>query len=68
MFHREALVVDSEVVQHGRVEVIDVHRILYDVVRVIVGFPVIETGFESSSGNPGREASAMMITPVIVFR
>ena len=47
------------------VQVVDVHRILHDVVAMIIGLPVFITGLESAAGNPGGEAPAMVVAPVI---
>ena len=41
VLHAEAFVIDPEIVQHGGVEVINVNRVLDDVVGVVVGFAVV---------------------------
>ena len=68
IFHREALVIDAEVVQDGGVEVVDVDWIIDDVVRVIVRPAVVDAGLEASACYASHEAAAVMITTVIVLR
>lgn len=67
MVDRESLVIDSQTVQNGRVEIVDVHRIVNDVVTKVVGLAVIKSRLESASSDAGRKASAMMITTIIIF-
>ena len=67
MLHGETFVVDSERVQDGGVEVVDVHWVFEDVVGVIVGFAVIKSLFESTACDPRTETSPMVITAVAGF-
>src|SRR5262249_22333148 len=62
----ESLMVESEKLEDCRVEVVDVHRILDDVVREIVGLAVDRAGPRATAGHPHREAARVMITAVIL--
>ena len=61
MFKSESLVINTEVVENGGVEVIDVNRVLHDVVGEVVRFSVVDTRFESTSCNPGAEAATVVV-------
>lgn len=67
MLHRQPLVIDPEVVEHGGVEVVDVDRVFDDVVGVVVSLAVVVAGFEAAAGDPGGKAAAVVIAAVIVF-
>src|SRR5262245_9074101 len=47
---RQLFMVDAQAVQDGRVLVVDVNRILHDVVAVIVGLSVTHATLDSSTG------------------
>ena len=68
VLEREPLVVETEQVQHGRVEVADRDRGFDDVVREVIGLAVNRATFGSASGHPPREAARMMIATVILSR
>src|SRR5262245_12058823 len=63
----EPLVVDSQRMQHRRMQIVDRHRAVDDVVREIVSFSIGDAWRKSATGQPHREAARMMIAP-IVFR
>src|SRR6516225_1946858 len=50
----------------GRVHVVDVHRILDNVVAEIVRLAVADAGLDSPAGHPDRKA-AWMVIPAVVF-
>src|SRR5687768_12863184 len=69
-------VVDSQLVQDGGVQVVDVHRVVLeagralavwidDVVAVFVGPAVLDAALDSASSQPGCETARMMIATVI---
>src|SRR5262245_51161719 len=53
--------------QHGRVEIVNVYRVAYDVVAVIIRFAVTDAGFDAAAGQPHTKATAMMVAPMVVF-
>ncbi len=61
----QLLVVETEQVEDGRVEVVDVDfvfgRIEAEVIRLAEG----EAGFRSAAGQPHREAIRMVVAPVV---
>src|SRR5467141_4213464 len=52
----------------GRVEVAHVHRILHDVVAVVVSFAISHARADATASHPSGKASGMMIAAVIVLR
>ena len=48
----QACVIESELVQHSRLEVVHVNRVLLDVVPEFIGRPVGETRFHSATSHP----------------
>src|SRR5688500_9074700 len=61
----QLLVVDAHEVQHGGVEIVDVDRVLHDVVAVVVGLPVDEPRLDPAAGGPEREAAAVVVAAVV---
>ena len=59
----ETLVIESQQVQNGRVEVVNMDWILSDVHSEIIGLTVRNPAFNSTSGQPHRIRVFMMITP-----
>ncbi len=58
--------IDSEAVQHCRLHVVHVNRILDDVVGIVVSAAQTHAGLHAAAGKPHREAARMMIAPVVV--
>ena len=54
--------------QHGRVEVADVHRVANDVVTEVVGLAVARTAFDAAARHPGGETARVMIAAVVLLR
>ena len=63
---REALVVDAEQVEHRRLEVVDVDRILDDVVREVVRLAVDDAALHTAAGHPDAVAAGMVVAAVVV--
>jgi hypothetical protein len=59
------LVVDTEQVENGRLEISDVHWVLDDVVREIVGLPVDRAALHSTPRHPKTEAPRVMVATVV---
>ena len=64
----EALVVEAEQLQHRRMEVADVNRILDDVVGEVVGLAVGLATPGTAAGHPHREAARMVVAAVVLAR
>jgi len=62
----ETVVVDAELVKDGGAEVADGDFVFDNVVRVVVGFAVNGTAFDSSPCHPGGEASWVVVAAVVV--
>ena len=62
----EFVVVDTELVQDGSVEVADPDFVFDDIVAVIVGFSVGHATFDAAAGHPGREAFRVVVAAVLV--
>src|SRR5262249_33925221 len=62
---RQPGVSDAEAMQERGVEIVNVHRVLDDVVTIIVGGAVAHAGLKAAARNPHREAAAMVVAAVI---
>src|SRR5262245_40490692 len=62
----QARVLETEAVQDRGVKIVNVHRILDDVVAVIVGRSVTDAGADAAAGHPGAEAAAVMVAAMVV--
>src|SRR5262245_58575128 len=60
-FEREPGVVDAQAVQEGGVQVVDVDAVFGDVVTIIVGFAVRDTGLDAAAGQPDGEATRVVV-------
>ena len=63
----QLLVIDSEEVQTGRVEIVDVNRILGDPEAELVGRAVRVSFFDAAAGHPDAEAFLVVVAPRCVF-
>ena len=64
---RQLFVVDAQGVHDCRVLVVNVDRILDDVVAVVVRLAVAETTLDAAAGHPDAEVASVMIASVIVL-
>ena len=64
----EPFVIDPEAVKHRCVQIMNVHRILHNVVAVVVGFPVSDAALDSSARQPDREAAWVVVATIVLFR
>src|SRR5580765_1039818 len=64
----ESVVVNSQTVKNRSVEVAYVHRILHDVVAVVVSFTIRNPRADTATCHPCGETSRMMITSIVVLR
>ncbi len=64
---REPQVIDSEQMEHRRVQVVDVNRIPSDVVAELVGFPVARSWSCAAARQPHGKAPGVMIATVVDF-
>ena len=60
--------VNAQQAQHRGVEVVDVDAALGDVVTEIVRLAIDQTRLHATAGHPRREATRMMVAPIIVRR
>ena len=64
----ELLVIDSEAMQHGRVEIVNMNWFVDNVVAEIICFTVDNSGFYPTTCHPFGVAAGMMVTAVVGFR
>ena len=64
---RKSFVVIAQAVQNRGIEVVNMHWVAGDVIAVIVGLSMNNTGLDSSTGQPNGEASAVVIAAVILL-
>ena len=53
--------------QHGRVEIVDVHAVFDGVVGDVVRGSVYESGLDAAAGHPDRIAVGVVVAPVAAF-
>src|SRR5262252_9469849 len=64
---RQFGVVDAEQVQQRRLEVVDVDRVLGDVVTEVVRLTVARPRLDAAAGDPDREATAVVVAAVLLL-
>src|SRR4029077_9173012 len=62
---RQSLVIYSQAVQNGGLQIVHMDGIGYDVVAIIVGLADAYAALDAASGRPHRKAARMVIAPVI---
>src|SRR5262249_55005141 len=60
----QSSVIDAQEMQDGGLEVMDVNRVLGDVVTEVIGSAVSDAGLDATAGHPDREATRMMIPAI----
>ena len=68
VFERELLVIETQQMQHGSVEIVDVAGVFDDVIGEVVGFSVDSAGPGAAAGHPHGEAARVVVAAVIGFR
>ena len=61
----QAGVVDAQAVENGGVQVVNVHRVLDNVVTEFVGVAVSDARLDPAAGEPDRETPRMVVAAVI---
>ena len=59
-------VIDAQAVKNGGLQIVDIHRILGDVVAVIVRCAIGDAWLDAAAGHPDGKASGVMIAAIIV--
>jgi hypothetical protein len=67
VFKGKLFVVNSQEVQHGGLEIVNMYRVFGDVVAEIIGGSVNHTFLHACSGHPDGETTGMMIAAKVVF-
>ena len=57
----EALVINTQSMEHGRIEVADVHGVFENIVAEVIGLTVGRASFDTATGEPHAEAAAVVI-------
>lgn len=58
--------IKTELMQHGRVQIANVHRVFGDIVGEIVRLAVGDTGFYAAARQPHAEAAGVVISTVVL--
>ena len=58
----QPFVIDAELVEKGRVQIVNVDSILGDVISDVIGRTVARPGLETAAGHPRGEAVGVMVT------
>jgi hypothetical protein len=61
-------VIHPEAPQNGRMEIVNIHRILHNVIAVVIRLAVGLAAFNPTARHPNRKASRMMIAAIVRFR
>jgi len=61
----ELVVVDAEQVQHGRVQIPNVDRVLHDVVTEVIGLAVVHAAANAVARQPGGKAARVVVASVV---
>jgi hypothetical protein len=64
----QSFVIDTELIQNRRIQIVNVDGILDHVVTEIVGFPVNDATFDTSTSHPFRITPRVVITTIVGFR
>jgi len=62
----QALVVESEAVEEGGVEIVDVDRVLHGLAPEIVGLPMDQASADAASGHPDGETLMVVVAAVVL--
>src|SRR5262249_48096587 len=65
---RQPRMIDPQTMQNRRVQIMDMDRVLRDVVAEIVRGAVRDSGLDTATGHPDRETTWMVVPPVVVGR
>ena len=68
VFEGQFGVVDSQAVQHGRMQIEYMDRIFGNVVAIVVGFSVRDSRLDTPTSHPDREAAWMVISAIVIPR
>src|SRR5688572_10103675 len=60
-------VIDAEAVQNSGLQIMYVHRVRDDVVRVIIGLAKCHASLDAATREPDRKTAWVMISAVVVF-
>ena len=66
VLERQPGVVDAEAVQHRGMQVVDVHRLVDDVVAVVVGLTSSDPRLDAAARHPHGEAARVVVATVVV--
>ena len=64
-FISQLLMIDTQAMQDRGLQVMDVDRIFDDIVAVVVRLAIDDSSLHAASSQPHREATRMMVSPVI---
>ena len=63
---RESLMIDSQAMKKGRLEVVDVNRIFNHIVPEFIGPSVIQSGADTTSCHPDTETARMVVSSIFL--
>ena len=62
----QTLMVDAQQMEHGGLEVVNMHGILHNIIAEIIRLAIGDPGFYAPSGHPYSKTSRMVVTSVII--
>src|SRR4029077_11647342 len=63
----ELVVVYTQAMKNGRIEVAHVHRIIYHVIAIVVGLAIGDSGAHAGAGHPGGETARVMVAAIVLL-
>ena len=66
-FKREPLVIDSEAVQNCRIQVVNVHRVVHNIVAIVISLAERDATFYTAARKQYAETSRMVVTAIVVM-
>jgi hypothetical protein len=67
-FNSHTLVLDTQQVQHGRMEIVNADRVLLGCIAKLVRRAVRDTTLDTASGEQIRESANVMVAPIAALR
>ena len=68
MLEGQAFMVEAHAVQDRRIQIVNVHRILNDVVSVVVSLTEHMPATDAAAGKPHGDASTVVVSAIVVLK
>src|SRR5882672_6854345 len=62
----QPLVIDAHQVEQGRLKIMYVDGVFYNIIAEVIRLSVTESGFHACSGHPHGETAGMMVAAIVI--